>query len=35
MPGPESRCGWVGEKREGREREFSERKPGKGTTFEM
>jgi hypothetical protein len=36
MPGPGSRSGWVGEQGEGRgERGFSERKPGKGITFEM
>jgi hypothetical protein len=37
MPGPGSRCEWVGEQWEvgGRGWEFSEGKPGKGTTFEM
>ena len=36
MPGPGSRSGWVGEQGEGEEdRGFSERKPGKGITFEM
>jgi hypothetical protein len=36
MPGPGSRSRWFGEQEEGRvEREFLERKPGKGITFEM
>jgi hypothetical protein len=36
MPGPGSRSGWVGEQGErGRDRGFSERKLGKGITFEM
>jgi hypothetical protein len=36
MPGPGSRSGWVGEQGEGEvDRGFSERKPGKGITFEM
>jgi hypothetical protein len=36
MPGPGSRSGWVGEQgEEGRDRGFSEGKPGKGITFEM
>jgi hypothetical protein len=34
MPGPGSRNGWVGEQGEGN-RGFSERKLGKGITFEM
>ena len=36
MPGSGSGSGWVGEQgKEGRDRGFSEGKPGKGTTFEM
>jgi hypothetical protein len=36
MPGPGSRSGWVGEQGERRGgRGFSERKLGKGITFEM
>jgi hypothetical protein len=35
MPGQGSRCGCVGEKGEGWDREFLEGKPGKGITFEM
>jgi hypothetical protein len=36
MPGAGSRSGWVGEQGEGGEdRRFSERKLGKGITFEM
>jgi hypothetical protein len=36
MPGPGSKSGWVGEKREkGGDRVFLEGKPGKGITFEM
>jgi hypothetical protein len=36
MPGPGSRSGWVGEQEEGgADRQFSERKPGKATTFEI
>jgi hypothetical protein len=36
MPGPVSRSGWVGEQGEvGGDRGFSERKLGKGITFEM
>ena len=36
MSGPGSRSEWVGEQGEGGEdRGFSERKPGKGITFEM
>jgi hypothetical protein len=36
MPGPGSRSGWVGEQGEvGGDRGFSERKLGKGITFEM
>jgi hypothetical protein len=33
IPGPGSRSVWVGE--QGRDRGFSEGKPGKGITFEM
>jgi hypothetical protein len=36
MPGPGSGSGWVGSRRRGkRYRGFSERKLGKGITFEM
>jgi hypothetical protein len=36
MPGPGSRCGWVGEQGEvGGDRGFLERKLGNGITFEM
>jgi hypothetical protein len=36
MPGPGSRSGSVGKQGEGgRDRGFSEEKPGKGITFEM
>jgi hypothetical protein len=36
LPGPGSRSRWVGEQGEGRgDREFSERKLGKGIAFEM
>jgi hypothetical protein len=36
MPGPGSRSGWVGEQgKEGGDKGFSERKIGKGGTFEM
>jgi hypothetical protein len=36
MPGPGSRCGWVGEQGErGGDRGVLEEKPGKGVTFEM
>ena len=36
IPGSGNRCGWVGEQGDGGwDRGFSERKPGKGTTFEM
>jgi hypothetical protein len=35
MPGPGSWSGWVGEQGEGRGDRFSERKLGKGITFEM
>jgi hypothetical protein len=36
IPGPGSLSGWVGEQEEGGEdRGFSERKLGKGITFEM
>jgi hypothetical protein len=36
MPGPEKRNGWVRDQgEEGEDREFSERKLGKGITFEM
>jgi hypothetical protein len=36
MPGPGSRSGWVREQGDGEEdRRFSERKLGKGITFEM
>jgi hypothetical protein len=36
MPGPGSGSGWVGEQGEGGgDREFSEKKLGKGITFEM
>jgi hypothetical protein len=36
MPGPEGRSGWVDKQEEqGGYRGFSERKPGKGITFEM
>jgi hypothetical protein len=35
MPGPGSRSEWAGEQGEvGRDRGFSEEKPGKGITFE-
>jgi hypothetical protein len=36
IPGPGSRCGWVGEQvKGGGNRRFSEQKLGKGITFEM
>jgi hypothetical protein len=36
VPGPGSRSGWVGEQVErGRDRSFSEGKPGKEKTFEI
>ena len=36
LPGPGSSSGWVGEQGQGgRDRWFSEGKPGEGTTFEM
>jgi hypothetical protein len=36
MPEPGSRSGWVGEQGQGgRDRKFSEGKPGKGITFEI
>jgi hypothetical protein len=35
MPGSGNRSGWVGEQGEGGDRGFSERKLGKGITFEM
>jgi hypothetical protein len=36
MPGQGSRSGWMTDQgEEGWDREFSEGKPGKGTTFEM
>ena len=35
MPGPGNRSGWVGDQGWGGDREFSEKKLGKGITFEM
>ena len=36
LPGPGSRCGWVGEQGKGQgDRGFSKGKLGKGITFEM